>query len=42
MKAYPLNTIEQTATGILKQTDAATRESVGGKFINWAGDSVPW
>lgn len=42
MANYPLISVETTVNGILKITDEATRETHGGKFINYDSQPVPW
>ncbi|KAL1752414.1 hypothetical protein FB107DRAFT_277745 [Schizophyllum commune] len=37
MQSFPLITPETSARGILEQVDAATRETHGGQFVNYAG-----
>ncbi|KAI5892860.1 NAD(P)-binding protein [Schizophyllum commune H4-8] len=37
MQSFPLITTETSARGILEQVDAATRETHGGQFVNYAG-----
>lgn len=38
----PPITAEESAEGILREVSAATRETHGGKFIDYKGTSVPW
>lgn len=37
MQSFPLIAPETSARGILQQVDAATRETHGGQFVNYAG-----
>ncbi|BGP20173.1 hypothetical protein JCM10213_000742 [Rhodosporidiobolus nylandii] len=41
LKEAPVK-VEDTAAGILKLADEATRETRGGKFWSYTGDSIPW
>ncbi|TNY23175.1 hypothetical protein DMC30DRAFT_444565 [Rhodotorula diobovata] len=38
----PTITVEESVTGLLKLIDNATRESVGGKFVQYDGAELPW
>lgn len=38
----PTISVEESANGILKVIDNATRENDGGEFINWDGARFQW
>ncbi|RDW69469.1 NAD(P)-binding protein-15 [Coleophoma cylindrospora] len=38
----PPMTIEASVDGVLKQVDAATRETASGKFVSYDGTIIPW
>jgi len=40
--SMPTGTVEANVTEILKVVDESTRETHGGKFINFEGKSLPW
>ncbi|TRM64015.1 hypothetical protein BD626DRAFT_557306 [Schizophyllum amplum] len=43
MASMPTNSVEASAAGVLKQVDAATRETASGQFLDFSGETVwPW
>ncbi|KAL4811073.1 hypothetical protein BDV18DRAFT_155686 [Aspergillus unguis] len=38
----PLESVERSVSGILEVVDGATRESVGGEFVTYKGEKLPW
>ncbi|KAL0941640.1 short-chain dehydrogenase [Colletotrichum truncatum] len=49
MKDYPVNpqdlgaiTVEESAKGLMERVQSATRKDVGGTFLNFDGQKIPW